>query len=158
MISEYTAKRYCKDDISKIENYEQAMNDKTKTWDCHHRLELTINGEHSHTKDELIRLEMYYDRPYFELIFLKPKDHQALHNKFMKHTNAWRMKITEVMRTKNPNKGRPSSKRGKTYSIFGQKFKEHYGFTKVKDRKLYDRERRYFKYHDFCRWEKPNEG
>lgn len=158
MISEYTAKRYCKDDISKIENYEQAINDKTQTWDCHHRLELTINDEQAHTKEELVRLEMYYDRPYFELIFLKPKEHQALHNKSKKHTNSWRMKLIERMKTNNPAKGRPSHRIGKTYSLFGQKFKEHYGFTKIKDPKLYDSERIYFNYHGVCRWEKPNEG
>lgn len=69
----------CKDDISKIENYEQAINDKTQTWVCHHRLELTLEGEYAHSADELDRLGMYYNRPYFELIFLTPKEHYDLH-------------------------------------------------------------------------------
>ena len=42
MINKKTARSYCKDDISKIENYEEAIND-TELWVCHHRLELTIN-------------------------------------------------------------------------------------------------------------------
>lgn len=71
---------YCKDDITKIENYEQAKSDNFKGWEIHHRLELTLDGEHACTADELIRLNMYYNRPYFELIFLKRSEHRALHN------------------------------------------------------------------------------
>ena len=37
MISERYAKQYCKDDISLIENYEQAVNDPINKWVIHHR-------------------------------------------------------------------------------------------------------------------------
>lgn len=74
-----TAYAYCKDDISKIENYEQAVNDKEHVWHCHHRLELTLDGEFAHSRAELRRLDMYLKRPYFELIFLKSADHRKLH-------------------------------------------------------------------------------
>ena len=37
MISETKAKLYCKDDISLIENYEQAVNDPINKWVIHHR-------------------------------------------------------------------------------------------------------------------------
>lgn len=81
MINEKYAHKFCKDSITKIENYEIAKNDTTQTWDCHHRLELTLDGEFAHSREDLIRLGMYYDRPYFELIFLTKAEHQRLHNK-----------------------------------------------------------------------------
>ena len=59
-----TAYAYCRDDVSKIENYEQAMNDKEHVWHCHHRLELTLDGEFAHSRAELQRLGMYFKRPY----------------------------------------------------------------------------------------------
>lgn len=42
MINEKHVRKFCRDDISKIENYEEAVNDKTHTWELHHRLELTL--------------------------------------------------------------------------------------------------------------------
>lgn len=86
MISERNAYAFCKEDISKIENYEQAKNDKSQTWDLHHRLELTLDGEFAHSKEELMRLGMYYHRPYFELIFLTRREHARLHTKGKNHT------------------------------------------------------------------------
>ena len=62
-----------------IENYEAAKADNFKGWDIHHRLELTLNGEYAHTRAELKRLGMYYNRPYFELIYMKHADHRRLH-------------------------------------------------------------------------------
>ena len=81
MICELTANAFCKDDISKIENYDKAIADTTQTWHCHHRLELTLEREFAHSKEELKRLGMYYHRPYFELIFLTNSEHNRLHHK-----------------------------------------------------------------------------
>jgi len=80
MIKESNAIKYCKDDILKIENYEKAINDTDQMWDCHHRLELTLDGEFAHSAKELQRLGMYYHRPYFELIFLTHAEHQRIHH------------------------------------------------------------------------------
>lgn len=85
MISEQRVKRFCKDDITKIENYDKAINDDRKIWHCHHRLELTLDGEFANTIEDLKRLDMYYHRPYFELIFLEPSEHLQLHNKGVKN-------------------------------------------------------------------------
>lgn len=74
-------KRFCKDDISKIENYDKAIADNTNVWVCHHRLELTLDNEFAHTKDDLIRMDMYYKRPYFELIFMTKSEHLKLHGR-----------------------------------------------------------------------------
>lgn len=79
MICERTVKSFCKDDISKIENYDKAIKDTSQTWDCHHRLEITINGEKALTLQDLRRFGMYLHRPYFELIFLPKDEHHRLH-------------------------------------------------------------------------------
>lgn len=81
MINEKSAKLYCKDDISKIENYEDAVNDSAHSWDCHHRLELTLDGEFANSVKDLKRMNMYFNRPYFELIFLRHGEHTRLHGK-----------------------------------------------------------------------------
>lgn len=73
--------KICKDKLELIENYDKADKDDFHGWVLHHRLELTIDGEEVHTPESLIRLNMYYHRPYFELIFLKRGEHIALHNK-----------------------------------------------------------------------------
>lgn len=75
----YIQLKYCKDDISKIENYELAKADNFKDWDIHHRLEFTVNGEFAHSSNSLKRLGMYYNRPYFELIFIRTSEHMRLH-------------------------------------------------------------------------------
>lgn len=77
-------KPYCNGDISKIENYYEAVNDKENVWHIHHRLE-THNSDGEKrlvdlTKDELIELDMYYDRPPEELIFVTPSMHNSLHH------------------------------------------------------------------------------
>ena len=69
MISKVQALKYCRDDISLIENYDKAISDETQKWDCHHR------RESIYTKSQLIEIREYYNRPAAELIFLLPKDH-----------------------------------------------------------------------------------
>ena len=117
MISERNAHKFCKDDITKIENYEKANADTTQTWVIHHRLELTLDGEFAKSPEELKRHGMYYHRPYFELIFLTRAEHRRLHNKGrsaetkskMTEHNAWkgrhldadtRLKISKAMKGK----------------------------------------------------------
>lgn len=132
---------YCKE-YWKIENYVESNNSKDK-WDLHHRLELTLDGEYAHNYKELIRLGMYYDRPYFELIFLPRNVHQNLH----KRTEYSRKQISKG------KKGCISSTRGKPRSIFGIKFKEHYGITKSDNEDLYNKERSYYLWNKKCSWE-----
>lgn len=74
---------YC-DDYWNIENYEQAINDNTQTWVCHHRLELNPDGSVRFTLQSLKELDLYYHRPASELIFLTNKDHVKLHNSIVK--------------------------------------------------------------------------
>ena len=74
MIYLKNVKKFCKDDISLIENYDKAIADKTQVWQCHHRRETIFS------KPDLIEIGEYYNRPACELIFLTPADHHRLHN------------------------------------------------------------------------------
>lgn len=84
MIHEYNARKFCKDDISRIENYELAITDTTQTWHIHHRDELRIlpSGMKVYrSKEELIENGRYYHCPANELIFLTHSEHMRLHKK-----------------------------------------------------------------------------
>ena len=94
---------YCKD-YENIENYEKAKADNFKGWQCHHILEThTSDGERrlvDITVAELKALDMYYNRPASELIFLPTSEHRLLHNKG----------------ENSPNYGKPSWNKGKKMS------------------------------------------
>ena len=92
-------RKFCKDDYTKIENYELAKADNFKDWCIHHILELTLDNEYAHSRADLIRMGMYYNRPYFELIFLKRSEHQILHNKNRK-VGGWKLQFTEEHKNK----------------------------------------------------------
>lgn len=79
MINENSAKEYCSEDISKIENYWLADLDNTQMWHCHHRGEILPCG--IYTSADLKKFGLYYNRPAAELIFLTPYDHRSLHSK-----------------------------------------------------------------------------
>lgn len=91
-----------------IENYDKAIADETQTWECHHRLE-THNSDGEErlvplSKEELIALEMYFDRPPEELIFLTRFEHTGLHSKLRNRisppsrgrhrSTSWKMKVS----------------------------------------------------------------
>lgn len=101
MINEYYAKKFCKDDISKIENYDKAIADTTQTWDLHHRLELTLDGDFALSRDQLKMHDMYYNRPYYELIFLTPAEHTRLHWKGKQRSSETRRKMSEANKGKH---------------------------------------------------------
>lgn len=79
MINEKQAHKYCREDISKIENYELAANDRTQTWDIHHRAEVLPCGRFS--KRDLIKFGLYWKRPAAELVFMTQFDHLSMHMK-----------------------------------------------------------------------------
>lgn len=76
--------KYCKD-IKNVENYDAAKKDNFKGWDCHHRLETHNSDGERRAVDishkELIALDMYWNRPAEELIFLTRSEHISLHHK-----------------------------------------------------------------------------
>ena len=73
-------KKICKD-YKQIENYQKAIRDKTRVWHCHHKLE--IHEDYLNSKDDLIAMGLYYNRPPEELIFLTPEEHGSLHQNSM---------------------------------------------------------------------------
>ena len=108
-----TFEKYCKD-YENIENYEAAKKCNFKGWEVHHRLEThNSDGERrlvdiSH--NELKALDMYYNRPAEELIFLTKSEHQFLHQKGRRHSEETRKKLSET------HKGKPSPNKGKHLS------------------------------------------
>ena len=79
MINENYAKRYCCEDISLIENYQAAISDQTRMWDIHHRRECDDEGKTLFTKKQLIEMNLYYQRPANELIFVTRSIHIKIH-------------------------------------------------------------------------------
>lgn len=73
-----------------IENYEEAVNDKTQVWDCHHR------NEKYYTKKDLIKMGLYFDCPPCELIFLTHKEHRQAH-KYCAEEAERRRKLSNTM-------------------------------------------------------------
>lgn len=71
-------KKYCREPIENIKGYKEAVESKGR-YVCHHINELTF------TKDELKKMNMYYNRPASELILLKASDHSRLHLKWNGH-------------------------------------------------------------------------
>ena len=76
-----TYRAFCiKNEWELIENYELAKADNFKGWDCHHRLELHPDVSLRFTRDSLKKLDLYFNRPAQELIFLKHDEHARIHS------------------------------------------------------------------------------
>lgn len=128
MINESSAKKFCKDDISKIENYDKAINDQTEPWECHHRDEIRILPSGMtvvRSAKDLKDAGRYYNCPANELIFLTKSEHSRLHS--MNKSDEQKQKLSEAMKGEgNPMYGKPCSdetrrkiseaKKGKTIS------------------------------------------
>lgn len=71
----WNLKKYCKEPLENIENYQLALNDTKTVWHCHHKDEIDLKKTHK----ELKECRLYYDCPAERLIFLHPKDHMKIH-------------------------------------------------------------------------------
>lgn len=91
MINERSAKRFCSEDISLIENYEQAISSPER-WDCHHRLETELGLSRKELKDvgKYFKVEAKY------LIFLEASEHTRLHKKGHNHSAEHRRKNSDA--------------------------------------------------------------
>lgn len=64
--------------IDLIENYELALADNFKDWDIHHRLE--IHEDYINSTKHMKLMNLYYNRPPAELIWLRHSEHSRIHN------------------------------------------------------------------------------
>ena len=125
---------FCKE-YENIENYEKAKADNFKGWDCHHRLE-THNSDGERrlvyiTRDELKALDMYYNRPAEELIFMKNSEHQFLHHKGKPRSAETKNRMSDA------HKGKKFSEEHKKKMSEAHKGK-HIGNTASKDMHWYN--------------------
>lgn len=83
----------CKEDISLVQNYEKAVDDTTQIWELHHRLGAVIS------RQDLIKMDLYYNRPAIELIFVTREQHNIIHHKgkiYPPLSNETKLKISEA--------------------------------------------------------------
>lgn len=174
MICVSSIKKYCTD-YTKIENYDKAIADETQTWQCHHRDEIKIlpSGiKVIRTPEELKENGRYYNCPPNELIFLTASEHRKLHTEGINNPNFGNKLNSEIkLKISNTLKGHKLSEETKSKiskscseslkdkpkkkSIFGNKYYEHFGYSKETNPKQYDKERHwYINHNNRCRWEK----
>lgn len=106
MINAEKLKAYCSEDISHIENYDQAVADKVQTWQCHHKAEVLPCGRYS--VDDLKKFNLYYSRPACELVLLTEFEHKSLHKNHTgkKQTTETKLKISLSQH------GKPGNRKG----------------------------------------------
>ena len=101
---------YCKN-YQDIENYDKALADNFKGWQCHHRLEThTSDGKRKGIdipREKLLALGIYWNRPASELIFLTSKEHKQLHMKGKPRSEETKKKMSDA------KKGKPKSEETK---------------------------------------------
>ena len=125
MINLKNVKKFCKDDISLIENYDKAIADKSLVWHCHHRRETIFS------RKDLIEIGGYYNRPACELIFLTPTDHHRLHNLGKSLSVETRKKFSEAKKGENhPMFGKHHSEETRKKMSEANKGENNYWFGK----------------------------
>lgn len=127
MIDVKRTKRYCREDITKIENYDKAITDMSQTWDCHHRDEIrTLPSSMTviRSSQDLKEAGRYFNCPANELIFLTKSEHQRLHNTGKTHSDETRRKKSE-------------SKKGEKNSFYGKKHSDETKKKMSEARKTY---------------------
>lgn len=76
------AYKYCREDLSLVENYAEAMADQTQVWHVHHRDEIRVLPSGMVVRrsiQDLIDAGRYYQCPANELIFVTPAMHNTMH-------------------------------------------------------------------------------
>ena len=109
MISEHYARKFCRDDLSLIENYALAIADTTQTWICHH-----ILGE-QYSTHYLKENGLYLKRPACELRFMTRAEHNALHKQGVQRSEETKKAISDTQ------KGVPKSEAHKQAISDGKK-------------------------------------
>lgn len=141
--------------------FEEMLND-PELFVPHHLLEI------KYSKDELEQMNRYKVVPANELIWMRSSTHagnNVIHKACIQKGNLpdhlksfWKgRKRTEQDKIKRSlaRKGKPNLKaKGKVFSEFGRKFKEHFGITLTDNPKLYLYHRNWYRNHNnTCKWE-----
>lgn len=121
--------KYCCEDISLVENYDICISS-DEIYDCHHRLETHNSDGERRTVDlsvrELKALNMYFNRPASELIFLKHGEHSKLHNKGKHASEETKKKLSESHKGQIAwNKGVPQDDEAKRKNQLNHLGKKH---------------------------------
>lgn len=103
MISE-NIKKYCNGDITKIENYNEAITDTTQTWTCHHRLGIRPFSKETISHKKLIEYGLYFNQPPEALLFLPASEHHKLHIGHM--SKEWHENLSNAIKNQEENSGR----------------------------------------------------
>lgn len=113
---------YCTEP-EKIENFEKALADNFKGWCIHHRLE-THNSDGERrlvdiTRAELKALDMYYNRPASELIYLTIAEHTSLHWKGKHLSEETKKKLSDIAKNMSDETKRKigNASRGNKYNL-----------------------------------------
>lgn len=112
--------KYCIN-YEQIENYDLAKADNFKGWECHHKLE--IHDDYTNTVNDLKLMNLYYNRPPEELIFLTTEEHHRLHG----NPPSWiGRKYTEESKCKMSNSrlGNQNAKGHKRTEVMIKKYSE----------------------------------
>ena len=121
MINIGKVKKFCKD-YTKIENYEEAVNDQSQVWHCHH-----ILGEIL-TRQQLLDHDFYYDVPPCMLKFVTKAEHVRLHKKGKCLSDESRKKISEARKghtvTEETRKKISEANKGEKNPLFGKHFSD----------------------------------
>ena len=124
---EYKYLRVCKE-YWKVENYELAKADNFKGWIMHHKLE--ISTDYRNTVHDLKIMNLYFNRPPEELIFLTLSEHITLHKTGIKLSEEQRVKCANGMKGKklsDETKRKISeSNKGKHKCWLGKKFTDEH--------------------------------
>lgn len=151
MISKNTVRLFARPgEIEKIENYAKAVADKENKWVIHHRLELTLDGDFAVFKKDLIRMGMYYHRPYYELIFMKDSDHKKMHRKFVDFSEAVKK---ATLAAQKAHAGKPFEAR---HGEFAKLYIAHFGTYPFENHKKYKAMYNHWKRKGILIWEVKN--
>ena len=109
MINLRTARQYCKN-YTQIENYEEAINDSTETWICHHILGEILSSE------QLKKHDFYYDVPPCMLKFVTKNEHSKIHRK--SHAHPYRKTSSKIRKLSDETRKKISeSCKGRKFSV-----------------------------------------
>lgn len=169
MINERAIREFCPVNFTQIENYYEALADKTQTWILHH-----IKGE-TMSMEELIEKGLYFNQPPQDFKFVTKSEHNSIHHGGKKRdkgtcdkiskgltgqkrpnakdpywlrTEEVRNKISESQKGKKLSeehkKNVSKSLKGKPKSEFGKAYLEKYGVLDTSSER-YKKQAAYFK-------------